>query len=264
MTESLSGRAALVTGSGRGIGRAIAVALASAGARVALVARDRAQLEATRQLIEDAGGTAHPIVADLGALASVPAVVDEVAAVFGAVDVLINNAATVAPLAHTSQLAASDVEAALRLNVAAPILLAGAVIDGMRDRGWGRIVNLSSGVAARPSAMVGATVYASTKGAIEAHTLNLAAELDGTGVTVNAYRPGMVDTGMQESIRGADPRDAGERLVRGFTRAHEEGRLLTAEHSARVLLAHLLSDGGTGSVWDVAQPPVAPSPARSE
>ena len=255
MTDELRGRTALVTGAGRGIGQAIAVALASAGAQVALVARDREQLERTAQLVQDAGGTGHVVAANLVDLAAVPSVVADVVDAFGGVDILVNNAATVAPLSHTSQLAAADVEAALRLNVAAPILLAAAVMNPMRDRGWGRIVNLSSGVAARPSAMVGATVYAATKGAIEAHTLNLAAELDGTGVTVNAYRPGMVDTGMQASLRGADPREAGDRIVRGFSRAYDEGRLLTAEHSAGVLLAHLVADASTGNVWDVAHPP---------
>ena len=255
MTEQLGGRTALVTGAGRGIGQAIAVALAAAGANVALVARDGEQLERTAQLVADAGGTSRVVVADLGDLSTLSSVVAGALDAFGTVDILVNNAATVAPLSHTSQLAAADVEASLRLNVAAPILLAAAVMNPMRDRGWGRIVNLSSGVAARPSAMIGATVYAATKGAIEAHTINLAAELDGTGVTVNAYRPGMVDTGMQASLREADPSEAGDRLVSGFSRAYDEGRLLTAEHSARVLLAHLLTDASTGNVWDVAHPP---------
>ena len=255
MANEFTGRVALVTGAGRGIGQAIAVALASAGAQVALVARSRDQLERTAELVAETGGTSRIIEADLSDLHALPSVVSQALDAFGTVDILVNNAATVAPLVHTSQLAAADVEASLRLNVAVPILLAAAVMNPMRDRGWGRIVHLSSGVAARPSAMVGATVYAATKGAIEAHTLNLAAELDGTGVTVNAYRPGMVDTSMQESIRGADPRDAGERLVSGFSRAHDEGRLLTADHSAGVLLAHLVSDASTGNIWDVAHPP---------
>lgn len=252
---SFSGRTALVTGAGRGIGQAIAVALAEQGARVAIVARHREQLELTARRIAEAGGESHIVEADLGDLSSVPAVVKSVGAAFGGVDILVNNAATVAPLAHTEQLEAGGVEAALRLNIAAPILLAAATIDRMRDAGWGRIVHLSSGVAARPSAMIGATVYTATKGAMEAHTLNLAAELDGTGITVNAYRPGMVDTGMQESIRSSDPNAVGDRLVSRFARAHDEGKLLTAVHSASVLVAHLTKDDTTGNIWDVAHPP---------
>ena len=80
----------------------------------------------------------------------------------------------------------------------------------MIERGWGRVVNVSSGIVANPKRMIGGNAYATSKSALEAHTLNLAAELVGTGVTVNVYRPGAVDTQMQAWIR----RQSGSRSLK--------------------------------------------------
>jgi NAD(P)-dependent dehydrogenase (short-subunit alcohol dehydrogenase family) len=87
--------------------------------------------------------------------------------------------------------------------VIAPAALTAAVLPGMLAAGWGRVVNVSSAIAARLDAMVRFNAYAATKAALEAHTVNLAAELRGTGVTVNAYRPGGVDTTRRSSTRCA-------------------------------------------------------------
>jgi NAD(P)-dependent dehydrogenase (short-subunit alcohol dehydrogenase family) len=125
----------------------------------------------------------------------------------------------------------------------------------MLDAGWGRVVNVSSGIAAHPAGMAGGNAYATTKAALEAHTVNLAAELRGTGVTVNAYRPGGVDTAMQAWIRRQDPERIGARLHERFNRNYAEGNLITPEHSAAALLAHLASDD-TGAIWDVSTAPV--------
>ena len=119
----------------------------------------------------------------------------------GRVDILVNNAATVEPLGPTASIAVAELRLAFELNVVAPVALTSAFLPGMLDAGWGRVVNVSSGIAAYPAGMVRGNAYATTKAALEAHTLNLAAELHGTGVTVNAYRPGGVDTAMQAWIR---------------------------------------------------------------
>jgi NAD(P)-dependent dehydrogenase (short-subunit alcohol dehydrogenase family) len=117
------------------------------------------------------------------------------------VDILVNNAATVEPLGPTAAVEAAELRAAFELNVVAPAALTAAVLPGMLSAGWGRIVNVSSAIVARPDSMARFNAYAATKAALEAHTVNLAAELRGTGVTVNAYRPGGVDTAMQAWIR---------------------------------------------------------------
>jgi NAD(P)-dependent dehydrogenase (short-subunit alcohol dehydrogenase family) len=102
--------------------------------------------------------------------------------------------------------------------------------------------------------MVRGNAYAATKAALEAHTVNLAAELAGTGVTVNVYRPGGVDTAMQAWIRGQDPQRIGG-LHEWFNRNYAEGTLITPERSAAGLLAHLAGDD-TGAIWDVSTAPV--------
>ena len=204
MTADFMGKTALITGAGRGIGRAIALGLASAGARVILLARTAAQLEETRALLR---GRAVPA----GRISVAPADL-------------------------------SDEQDRGRA--------AAAVLPGMLDAGWGRVVNISSGIAAYPVGMIRGNAYATTKAALEARTVNLAAELKGTGVTVNAYRPGGVDTAMQAWIRRQDPGRIGADLHERFNRNYAEGTLITPEHSAAALLAQLTGDD-TGAIWDV-------------
>jgi NAD(P)-dependent dehydrogenase (short-subunit alcohol dehydrogenase family) len=248
-----AGKTALITGAGRGIGRAIALGLADAGAGLILLARSAGQLDETRAMLLDRGTEAariRVVAVDLG---------DEdqrdraagAAIQVGRVDILINNAATVEPLGVTAALPAAELRRAFELNVIAPAALTAAVLPGMLAAGWGRIVNVSSGIAARPGSMVGGNAYAATKAALEAHTVNLAAELNGTGVTVNAYRPGGVDTAMQAWIRGQDPDRIGAALHARFNQTFTDGALITPERSAAALIAHLGGDD-TGSVWDVS------------
>lgn len=120
----------------------------------------------------------------------------------------------------------------------------------MAAAGWGRVVNISSGIVSNPGMMIGATVYAASKAAIEAHTLNLAAELHDTGITVNAYRPGAVDTAMQQWIRDQPPEQIGTALHERFTANHAQGNLITPHKSAAALLSHLSTED-TGQIWDV-------------
>jgi NAD(P)-dependent dehydrogenase (short-subunit alcohol dehydrogenase family) len=123
----------------------------------------------------------------------------------------------------------------------------------MIERGWGRIANVSSGIAAHPTAMIGMNAYAASKSALEAHTYNLAAELAGTGVTANVYRPGSVDTAMQGWIRNQPAEEIGAALRERFIDSYERGALLTPEQSAQSLLARLVGDD-TGMAWSVDDP----------
>jgi NAD(P)-dependent dehydrogenase (short-subunit alcohol dehydrogenase family) len=249
MSRGLEGRVALVTGAGRGIGRAIALGLAAGGARVGLVARSVTELNETASLIRDAGGEAIAIPGDLGTVDEARDAARIAASVLGAVEILVNNAAVVWPLGPTDALDPNAIQAALTINVAAAILLSGQVIPGMRHQRWGRIVNVSGDIAAHPASMVGMTVYAASKAGLEAHTLNLARELDGSGVTVNAYRPGAVDTAMQGWIRAQPPQRIGDELHERFMAMRGSGMLLTAEESADRLLGRLERTVETGQIW---------------
>jgi NAD(P)-dependent dehydrogenase (short-subunit alcohol dehydrogenase family) len=257
VASGFAGKTALITGAGRGIGRAIALGLAGAGAGVILLARTAAQLDDTRALLREQGVPVRRIQvvpADLADSEQRDRAASAALAV-GRVDILINNAATVEPLGPTADIAAADLRLAFEVNVVAPVALTTAVLPGMLHAGWGRIVNVSSGIAAYPGGMVRGNADATTKAALEAHTLNLAAELRGTGVTVNAYRPGGVDTAMQAWIRRQAPERIGAALHERFNRSHADGTLITPEHSAAALLTHL-ADDDTGAIWDVSTTPI--------
>lgn len=250
-TSPIAGRVALVTGGGRGIGRAIALGLAGQGARVAVLARSANELAATVAAAGQKGNAALAVPADVDAAEQVRSALSVVASTWGPVEILVNNAGVVWPLGPSVEVDIDEWAAALAVNVTAAARLSFMVLPGMLDAGWGRIVNVSSSVAAHPAGMLRANAYATTKTALEAHTLNLAAELAGTGVTVNVYRPGGVDTEMQAWIRSQDPDQVGAELHRRFVDNHEHGALLTPERSAASLLSRL-GNFGTGQTWDAA------------
>jgi NAD(P)-dependent dehydrogenase (short-subunit alcohol dehydrogenase family) len=257
MANDFAGKTALITGAGRGIGRAVALGLADAGAGLILVARSTDQLAQIQAILLGRGASAGQVrivPADLG---------DEqqrghaatAALATGRVDILVNNAATVEPLGPTAAIPVADLRRAFELNVIAPAALSAAALPGMLDGGWGRIVNVSSAIVGRPDSMVRFNAYAATKAALEAHTVNLAAELRGTGVTVNAYRPGGVDTAMQAWIRRQDPERIGTAAHERFNQNFAEGTLITPGQSAAALIAHLGGDD-TGAIWDLGTAPV--------
>ena len=251
MATDFTGKTALITGAGRGIGRAVALGLAGAGARVILLARSVDQLAQTEAILLSRGAAADRvriISADLGSEQQRDLAV--AAALSAAqVDILVNNAATVEPVGPTAAIGAAELRRAFEVNVIAAAALTSAVLPGMLDAGWGRVVNVSSAIVARPDSMVRFNAYAATKAALEAHTINLAAELSGSGVTVNVYRPGGVDTAMQAWIRGQDPERVGAVAHERFNRNFADGALITPEQSAAALLAYLNGDD-TGAIWD--------------
>lgn len=249
MTTSLGGRTALVTGAGRGIGRAIALELAKTGVSVALVARSHDELTDSAASIRELGGTAVVIKADVADPDQLARSATRARDELGVVDILINNAAVVWPLGSSAAVDPADWAAAISVNVVAAASLTFALLPAMLEQEWGRIVNVSSGVVARPASMIGGNAYVTGKAALETHTVNLAAELAGSGVTVNAFRPGSVDTAMQAWIRGQDPDRIGVSLHQRFSRSYAEGSLITPERSAGSLLDRLPGEA-TGQIWD--------------
>jgi 3-oxoacyl-[acyl-carrier protein] reductase len=253
VTAPFSPTTAVITGAGRGIGRAVARRIARPGAHVALLARSAEELRRTAEEVRAVGATPLVIAVDLADLEQVSAGAERIRHTLGPVDVLINNAGTVAPLGDSAEIDPAEWAKAVTLNLTAAALLTFALLPGMLEQHRGRIVNVSSGVVARPGSMTRGNAYVTAKTALEAHTLNVAAEIDGTGVTANVYRPGTVDTAMQTYIRTQDPERIGQQLHDRFVRYHSEGALITPEHSANALVAHL-QGSGNGRIWTVPDP----------
>jgi NAD(P)-dependent dehydrogenase (short-subunit alcohol dehydrogenase family) len=200
------GSAALITGASRGLGRALAVALARAGARVVLVARERAPLEAVRDAIRANGAEAHAIAADVADRDAVHVVTGQAAALVGPLDLLINNASTLGPtpLRLLLDTDCEDLTRALEVNLVGPFRLTKAVAGPMVLRGGGTIVNITSDAAVEAYDHWGA--YGASKAALEQLGRVWAAELGGTGVRLLTVDPGEMNTRMHaDAIPEADP-----------------------------------------------------------
>ena len=243
-----AGRVALVTGGGGAIGRAIAAQLGAAGVAVAVVARSTARAEATVEAIRAAGGRAAGFTADLYDPGSIPGLVHAVEGVFGEVDILVNNAATVTPLGPVTDLDPAAVLRALTINVASVVTLAGVVIPAMIRHGWGRIANVC-GVVGNLASWPGGNIYATCVAALEAHTQNLAAELTGTGITVNALRVREMGTSVRTWLAGIDPEEIDDPLIRRLVLSQKDLGRVDFDRSAALLLAHLATTQ-TGHIWN--------------
>ena len=194
MPLPLTSRTTLVTGASRGIGKAIAIALAEAGANVAVNYRERkAEAEETVKIIKALGRKAAAFQADVSNAKAVTDLIQRIEAVLGPIDILVNNAG-VALRRSLDELTEEDFDRTIATNLKSAFLCTHAVFAGMRERGWGRIINISSG-AARAAGVVGAH-YNASKAGMEGLTRGYAARLAKDGVTVNAVAPSLIDTEM--------------------------------------------------------------------
>lgn len=199
LAPNLTNRVALVTGGSRGIGKAIALALAEAGANVVVNYRVAAkEANAVADGIRALGRRAMAVAADVSDGAAVHAMIQSVAAELGAVDVLINNAG-VAITRGIDDLTEADFDRTIAVNLKSAFLCTQAVLPGMRSRRWGRIVNISSG-AARGAGGIGLH-YNASKAGMEGLTRGYAARLVKDGITVNAVAPSLIDTEMMSGSK---------------------------------------------------------------
>ncbi len=243
---SLSGRVAVVTGASRGLGKAIATALAGAGASAVLVGRDRQALEGV--LRELAGGARHlSCIADITDPAAVDALAARVLEEFGRADILVNNAG-INIRKPLQEFTFEEWQSVIATNLFGPVLCSKAFLSAMVRQSYGRILNMGS-IMARV-ALPGRTAYCASKGGLVAMTRSLALELAPHGVTVNAISPGPFATEMNRPLMD-DPVKNAEFLSKiplgRWGRVEEIGSLvvfLASEAAGFITGADLLIDGG--------------------
>lgn len=241
----LENRIALVTGGGRGIGRAIALALARDGSRVVLAARTAQQVEDTAAQIGDEE-VALPVVCDVSDVASVQLMFSRVSVKFGrGPDILVNNAgiAESAPLAKTDD----DLwQRHVAINLSGTFYCTRAAIPAMIERGWGRVINIAS-IAGKTGAPYIAA-YSASKHGVLGLTRSIAMEVAAKGITVNAICPGYVDTDMTtrgiENVTAKTGRSA-EQALEVLKKMSPQNRLITVEEVA-ALAVLLASEEGRG------------------
>ncbi|MER3401912.1 MAG: 3-oxoacyl-[acyl-carrier-protein] reductase [Armatimonadota bacterium] len=197
MNLSLEQRVALVTGAGRGIGRAVALTLAQAGAKVGVLSRTEANAYETAQAIEQAGGTAFPLADDVAQSASADQAVEAVVRQWGRLDILVNNAGITRDTLLL-RMKEEDWDAVLQVNLKGAFLFTRAALKPMMKQRWGRIVNITSVVGLTGN--TGQANYAAAKAGLIAFTRSVALEMGSRNITCNAIAPGFIETDMTESL----------------------------------------------------------------
>lgn len=245
MDLGLEGRVALVMGASRGIGRGIAAALAREGARTAIASRSREGIEASASEIE---GDVTPFVADTTDLDRLSGLPGEIAAAIGPVEILVANTGG-PPFGGALDRGLAEWEQAYRSLVLAPMTLASAVVPGMRERGWGRIVNVGSTSTREP--IPGLGLSNSHRMAAVGFLKTLASEVAGDGITVNTVATGRFATerlaGEDGSLEGAEAAARTEVPAGRLGRPEEYGDLiafLCSERAAYITGATIPIDGG--------------------
>ena len=253
----LAGRGAIITGGSQGLGRAIAARFLEQGASVVVVARTEQDLRRTREelaaLAGNRGQVVHAVPGDVSRPESCEAIVTAARAVLPEITILVNSAGVGGPIGPIEEVDWSRWVQAVEINLFGTVLMCRAVIPLMRERGYGKIVNISGGGAAAPRPRFSA--YAAGKAAVVRLTETFAEELRDTGVHVNAIAPGALNTRLLDEVLAAGPEKVGEDFYRKSVRQRKEGGApLDKAVALAVFLASPASDGISGrllsALWD--------------
>jgi len=240
----LTDKIALVTGAGRGIGRAIARAFAAEGVNLVLASRTASEIDAVAAEIEGGGGHALPVRADISRPEEVSRMVDQAIETFGSVDILVNNAGVQGPIGPVVDVALDRWMETVQVNLIGAFLCSKAVLPEMIARRAGKIINLSGGGAVSPRPMFSA--YSASKAAVVRFTETLAEEVRAFNIQVNAISPGAVNTRMLDEILRAGEA-AGQKTIAEALQQRETGGTPPEQAaSLAVFLASNASDGLTG------------------
>ena len=244
---NLTGRVAVVTGASRGLGKAMAIALASAGARVAVVSRNQDQLNAVAGEILNSGGDATGFPADIGDESQVLRLERDVVAWAGRVNILVNNAGTVLRKSIVESTLA-EWNNVIQTNLTSAFLMCRSFVPHMKGRGYGRIINIASLMAHR--SLPGRTAYSASKAGLLGFTRALALELADEGITVVSVSPGVFATELIEPVLN-DPKlnvpFVARTAVHRWGKPEEIGKLalyLCSEDASFITGSDILIDGG--------------------
>jgi NAD(P)-dependent dehydrogenase (short-subunit alcohol dehydrogenase family) len=230
--KNLQGQVAIITGGGRGIGKAAAYALARLGVAVVVTARSIQQVEDVAAALRAQGASALALSADVADPAQVETISKRTLEAFGRVDILVNNAGIIWPVDEVVDSDPKEWAYNIQVNLLGPFYLTRAILPEMIKQGSGRIVSVSSGAAINP--ILGASAYSTAKAGLDMFTRALAHELASTGVTVNSFHPGMVDTEMQTDLRSVDTSGAAFDLNR-FHDAFQQRQLRAPDDVAQAI-----------------------------
>lgn len=244
---SLQGRVAIVTGGGRGIGKAIAQGFAKAGAKVAITSRKMNDLEATAAEIEAAGGVAYPVQAHLGKMEEIGKMVGAVMDKFGRIDILVNNAGASPATGSVLECDERLWETIMNLNLKGLYFTSQAVGKIMKEQGGGKIINVASIDGYKPEPFV--SVYSISKAGVRMITKAFAMELASLNIQVNTIAPGPISTKMMDSHWFHLPPEEAERQKEAVAKATPMGRMGVTDDivGAAVYLASDASNYTTGA-----------------
>lgn len=265
MRDALAGRAALIAGASQGLGREIALAFARAGASVAICARDASALEETRAAVAEVAGPDRVVAktCDVSKPDEVDAYVRAAIVAFPHLDILVNSAGIYGPMGAIEDTDWAAWVRAIEIDLFGAVLLCRAVIPHLKQRGAGKIVQLSGGGATSP--MPRLTAYAAAKAAVVRFAESLALELAPHAIDVNCIAPGALNTRMLDEVLSAGPDAVGaDFYARAVKQKEQGGAGLERGTSLAIFLASSASDGITGRLISAVWDPWEDLPARRE